>query len=55
MPPQTRRIAGGAVALIMPITPDHTMFVRAHLALRWEPDGQMFASIVGTPIEPGQS
>jgi hypothetical protein len=54
-PPQTRRIAGGAVALVMPISPDHTMYVRAQLVLRWEPDGQMFASIAGTPIEPERS
>ena len=53
-PPQTRRIAGGAVALVMPIS-DHTMYVRAQLVLRWEPDGQMFASIAGTPIEPERS
>jgi hypothetical protein len=39
----------------MPIAPDHTMFVRAQLALRWEPDGQMFASIVGTPIDSERS
>jgi hypothetical protein len=55
VPPQTRRIAGGAVSLIMSITPDHTMFVRAQLALRWEPDGQIFAAIVGSPSDPQRS
>ena len=55
VPPQTRRIAGGAVALIMPITPDHTMYVRAQLSLRWEPDGQIFAAIIGTPTDSERS
>ena len=55
MPPQTRRIAGGAVALIMPISSDHTMYVRAQLSLRWEPDGQIFAAIIGTPTDSERS
>jgi hypothetical protein len=48
-PPTTRRIAGGAVTLTMPIL-DHTRLVRAQLVVRWEPDGQIFAAIIGTPI-----
>jgi hypothetical protein len=38
----------------MPIA-DHTRSVRAQLVVRWEPDGQIFAAIIGTPIASDRS
>lgn len=43
--PETRCIAGGAVALIMPIFASHMTPASAQLVLRCEPDGQIYAAI----------
>jgi hypothetical protein len=53
-PPTTRRIPGGAVTLTMPIA-DDVRSVRAQLVVRWEPDGQIFAAIIGKPSDSEQS
>jgi hypothetical protein len=51
IPPEVRRIAGGALALIITIVPDHVMSAGAQLVVRWEPDGQLFAALLGAPAE----
>jgi hypothetical protein len=52
MPPEVRRIAGGALALIIAIVPDHVTSAGAQLVVRWEPDGQLFAALLGAPAAP---
>jgi len=49
VPPETRRIAGGAIVLIMPIRADHMTAASAQLVLRCEPDGQILAAINRAP------
>ena len=49
VPPETRRIAGGAIVLIMPICADHMTVASAQLVLRCEPDGQILAAINKAP------
>jgi len=49
VPPETRRIAGGAIVLIMPICADHMATASAQLVLRCEPDGRILAAINRAP------
>ena len=49
VPPETRRIAGGAIVLIMPICGEHMTAASAQLILRCEPDGQVLAAINRAP------
>jgi hypothetical protein len=54
VPPEVRRIAGGALALIITIAADHVSADRAQLVLRSEPDGQLFAALLRAPAKPEQ-
>ena len=55
VPPETRRIAGGAIVLIMPIAADHMLSAGSQLVLRCEPDGQMLAAINRPSIDSSRS
>jgi hypothetical protein len=55
VPPESRRIAGGAIVLIMPIAAEDLMAAGAQLVLRCEPDGRILAAINRTPIDSSRS
>jgi hypothetical protein len=55
VPPETRRIAGGAIVLIMPIAADHMLAAGAQLVLRCEPDGRTLVAINRTAIDSSRS
>jgi hypothetical protein len=51
VPPEMRRMAGGALALLITIVPDRVTPARAQLLLRCEPDGQVFAALLTAPVQ----
>jgi hypothetical protein len=53
-PPEVRRIAGGALALLFMIVAEYRTRTRDQLILRWEPDGQLFAAMSRIPTAPEQ-
>jgi hypothetical protein len=52
VPPEVRRIAGGALAFIITIVSDHATPASAQLVIRQEPDGQLLAALLAAPTEP---
>ena len=48
-PPEVRRIAGGALAILLNIAADHHTRGRDQLVLRWEPDGHLYAALMRIP------
>jgi hypothetical protein len=56
VPPEVRRIAGGALALLITIAADDvTPPTRPQLVLRWEPDGRLFAALLRAPLKSEQA
>jgi hypothetical protein len=49
VPPEVRRIAGGALALLITIAADDVAPAPPQLVLRWEPDGRLFAALLRAP------
>jgi hypothetical protein len=54
VPPEVRRIAGGALAFLIGIAADETALASAQLVLRWEPDGRLFAALLRAPLRSEQ-
>jgi hypothetical protein len=52
--PEVRRIAGGALALLITIAAGRSTRPGDQLILRCEPDGQMYAALVRTPPKSDQ-
>jgi hypothetical protein len=52
--PEMRRIAGGALALLITIAAGRSTRPGDQLILRCEPDGQLFAALIRTPPKSDQ-
>jgi hypothetical protein len=50
-PPDSRRIASGAVVLVMSIPMSPTTMAATQLVVRMEPDGQVFAALGRAPSD----
>ena len=48
-PLRVRCLAGGVLAVLIPIMRDRGARVRDQLILRWHPNGQLFAALLETP------
>jgi hypothetical protein len=56
VPPELRRMAGGAVAILIAIQPDHMTPPRGQLVIRSEPDGELLgALLLATGTTPPES
>ena len=53
--PEMRRIAGGALALLITIAAGRSTRPGDQLILRCEPDGQLYAAVARAPDKPEQS
>jgi hypothetical protein len=53
-PPEVRRIAGGALAILINIASDHRARGRDQLVLRWEPEGHLYAALMRIPENPDE-
>ena len=55
VPPEVRRIAGGALAFLIGIAADDdATLATPQLVLRWEPDGRLFAALLRAPLKSEQ-